>query len=81
MNIYLLLELIILIFIISLLITRDIFSPACIMCEPYILATVSALYNIEKWGMNLHDNKLKVDKKELLFIKFHMKSLLLLIAF
>ena len=108
MNIYLLLELIILIFIISLLITRDIFSPACIMCETYILATISAIYNIEKWGMNLHDNttciiflgiasfvvvsviislyyklniKSKVDKKELKFIKYHKKTMLILIAF
>ena len=56
MNIYLLLELIILIFLISLVITRDIFSPACIMCETYILATVSAIFNIDKWGINLHDN-------------------------
>lgn len=56
MNIYLLLELIILIFLISLVITRDIFSPACVMCETYILATVSAIFNIDKWSIALHNN-------------------------
>ena len=59
MNIYLLLELIILIFLISLVITRDIFSPACVMCETYILATVSAIFNIDKWNINLHNNTVK----------------------
>lgn len=56
MNIYLLLELIILIFIMSLVITRDIFSPACIMCETYILATFCAILSIDKWNVNIHNN-------------------------
>ncbi len=56
MNIYLLLELVIIIFIISMLVTRDIFSPACIMCESYILAVVCAIWNIEKWDISLHNN-------------------------
>ena len=56
MNIYLLLELIILIFLVSLVITRDIFSPACIMCETYFLATFCAILSIDKWNINLHNN-------------------------
>ena len=107
MNIYLLLELIILIFLISLVITRDIFSPACVMCETYILATVSAIFNIDKWNINLHNNTVKTIlfgitsfvivsviislyyklnkkkdevKKELKFIKYHKRTMILLIA-
>lgn len=56
MNIYLLLEFVIILFIMSLVFTRDIFSPSCIMCESYILAITSAIWNIDKWNINLHSN-------------------------
>lgn len=56
MNIYLLLEFVIVLFIMSLVFTRDIFSPSCIMCESYILAVTSAIWNIDKWNINLHNN-------------------------
>lgn len=56
MNIFLLLEIVILIFLISLAITKDIFSPACIMCESYILAIISTIFNIRKWDVNIHSN-------------------------
>lgn len=56
MNIYLLLEFVIIIFIMSLVFTRDIFSPSCIICESYILAVISAIWNIDKWNVNLHSN-------------------------
>lgn len=108
MNIYLLLELTILIFLVSLVITRDIFSPACIMCETYILATFCAILSIDKWNINLHNNTVfiiilgiisfvivslivniyfknknkekKEKEKELKFIKYHKKTMLVLIA-
>lgn len=106
MNIFLLLEIVILIFFISLAITKDLFSPACIMCESYILAIISTIFNIKKWNVNIHSNtvfiiifgiicfvivsvlvnvyykytKIKKDK-ELKFINYNKKMMLILIFF
>lgn len=54
--IYFLFGIVILFFIISFFITRDIFSPSCILCESYILAIFFAMLNISKWSINLGNN-------------------------
>lgn len=51
--IYVLLIVIIVIFILSYLFTKDIFSPPCMICESYALAVVCAILNIKKWGIDL----------------------------
>lgn len=42
--------------IISIIITRDIFSPASLICESYIFALICAIYNINNWGLSLNSS-------------------------
>lgn len=35
---------------------KNLFSPAAILCEVYILSTISCIYNIETWQVNMHLN-------------------------
>lgn len=39
-----------------MLCTKDIFCPAAIICESYIVAIISAIYNYDRWNMNFHIN-------------------------
>lgn len=40
---------------ISYLYTKDIFSPPCMICESYILATFCALLNVKRWVIDLRE--------------------------
>lgn len=60
MVIYELLFWVVVIFLISLLFTRDIFSPSALICESYILAILCAIYKIDAWGIALHYNTLTI---------------------
>lgn len=55
MVIYLLLFTLVIQFIICYyLFNKDLFSPSAILSEVFILSTLACIYNIEKWGVNLH---------------------------
>ena len=56
MNYLLLISLIVLFFWEYYLFNKELFQPAIIMCSVYIVSVVSALYNQNRWGMNLHYN-------------------------
>ena len=51
--IYLLLFTIILLFLISYIIVKDIFHPICLMCLTFSLSVFCAIINIEKWTIDL----------------------------
>lgn len=56
MIIYKLLAVIIVFWIMSIIIRKDLFSPDSIICLSYIFAIICAIYNIDNWGINLHKN-------------------------
>lgn len=56
MTIYILLFCIIILWIITLYFSKDIFCPSSILCVSYIVALLSAIYNIERWSIDLHLN-------------------------
>lgn len=56
MVIYELLFIIIMIWLVVFVITKDLFSPTSLLCMSYILAVVCAIYNIENWQIDLHYN-------------------------
>lgn len=51
--IYLLLFFLVNLFLVAFLFTNDILSPACIICESYIIAVGCAIFNVEKWNISL----------------------------
>ena len=53
MLIYALLIALVIILIISYLLTKDVFSPPCMICESYTFAVFCAILNIKKWGIDL----------------------------
>ncbi len=56
MIIYELLITVIILWIVSIVVRKDLFSPESLLCISYILAIVCAIYNIDNWGINLHYN-------------------------
>lgn len=56
MIIYELLITVIILWIVSIAVRKDLFSPESLLCISYILAIVCAIYNIDNWGINLHYN-------------------------
>ncbi len=61
MTIYILLIILVIQFIVCYyLFDKDLFSPSAILSEVFILSTLACIYNIDKWGVNLHYNTLLV---------------------
>ncbi len=56
MVIYELFIVVLLLWLISVIITKEIFSPCALILVSYILAILCAIYNIENWQINLHNN-------------------------
>lgn len=56
MVIYELLVVIIFLWILVIINSKDLFSPSSILCLSYILAIICAIYNIDNWRINLHYN-------------------------
>ncbi len=56
MIIYELLIIIMLFWILSIIIRKDLFSPESMLCLSYIFAIICAIYNIDNWKINLHQN-------------------------
>lgn len=42
--------------ILSIIIRKDLFSPESMLCLSYIFAIICAIYNIDNWKINLHQN-------------------------
>ena len=60
MVIYELLIIVIIFWIISIFVRKDLFSPESLLCLSYIFAIMCAIYNIDNWGINLKYNTLVI---------------------
>lgn len=58
--IYILLVALVLLFCFMLLFDKDVFSPACLICESYVLAVMCAIMNIDLWGIDLSSSTIKI---------------------
>ena len=56
MLIFVLFGIVLIMWLATLAISKDIFCPSSIICESYIIAILSAIYNIKNWNLELHIN-------------------------